>query len=1148
MRVKCCSCNSSGACKKCACVKLKRRCSNCVPSQLGKCQNFKLPGAEITPGVARSSTESAESISFIQPSLIPTISSSSNFPSASSCPPLVLGPKDSDSLDPHSQVKSTQVRSIQVKRSQVQAIAESSEPCSPAQINTEAGVEMANCTITECDAASHPSLDDFQRECSDYILDNTMATSVMPDLPPFSEGARRDFTWGRLSGEDFAETIHNAYSEMVHWRRNVFLVPTGKVGKQFVKELTRLFNAYAQSSALESVALESIMVACGVLLQKPHEFSKSKDHVIALDRRLNAWRDGDIDGLMREARAIQSQLHMRSRNTRLEEEGANAKIFAKLVFQGKIHSALRFLSDNSGGGILPLDEIVDQTRDYTVRDALREKHPAKRSVSPEVLISTRSREPPPELHPIRFERLTGTTIRSAALRSTGSAGPSGVDAAGWRRLCCSFHKDSSDLCTAIASFAKRISTAFVDPTGLQPFVACRLLPLNKNPGVRPIGVCEVIRRIVGKAILSVVGTDVVQAAGPLQLCAGQPAGCEVAVHTMRKVFAEASTDAVILVDASNAFNNINRRVALANIQYLCPSIAIILINCYRGNANLFVGKEVILSQEGTTQGDPLAMAFFALASVPLIKAVAVDLSTQVWFADDAACGGVLMRLRQWWDNLCIMGPKYGYFPNAEKTYLIVKPEKEEEASRLFQGTNITICETGKRYLGGALGSNEFALSLTREKVTMWVHDLDRLAKFATTEPHAAFAVLTHGLVSRWMYAIRVAEPSVEDLLKPLETVIRQKIIPALTGQPPPDDTTRKLLALPPRFGGLGISDITAIAKVQQQVSKEVSDPLVNLITEKLDNGEIGGGCLADEIIKATAEQRLAKQRLKRQNEQELKIEAETVVASLPPAQRDCALAAQEKGASSWVGAVPIERVGFALPKGAFKDAIALRYNWTPPLLPQRCTCGETFTVAHALVCRHGGFQIQRHNKLRDIVASLLDEVCSNVATEPQLQPLSGEHLPRSANKEDNARLDVRASGFWGVGEKDAFFDIRVFYPFASSYQGSRLTALYRQQENRKRGEYGQRVRDVEHGYFTPLVFTTGGGMAAEATVFFKRLASLLSEKRNETYSCVMGWLRCVVSFSLLRSSLVCLRGTRVKQNKIDCNSIAEAVAGGRINM
>ena len=139
------------------------------------------------------------------------------------------------------------------------------------------------------------------------------------------------------------------------------------------------------------------------------------------------------------------------------------------------------------------------------------------------------------------------------------------------------------------------------------------------------------------------------------------------------------------------------------------------------------------------------------------------------------------------------------------------------------------------------------------------------------------------------------------------------------------------------------------------------------------------------------------------------------------------------------------------------------------------------------MCRHGGFQIQQHNKLRDIVASLLDEVCSNVATEPQLQALSGEHLPRSANKEDNARLDVRASGFWGVGEKDAFFDIRVFYPFASSYQSSRLTALYMQQENMKRGEYGERVRDVEDAYFTPLVFTFGGARLRKPLSFLNAL-------------------------------------------------------------
>ena len=75
---------------------------------------------------------------------------------------------------------------------------------------------------------------------------------------------------------------------------------------------------------------------------------------------------------------------------------------------------------------------------------------------------------------------------------------------------------------------------------------------------------------------------------------------------------------------------------------------------------------MILSQEGTTRGDPLAMAFFALASVPLIKAVVVAIVTQVWFADDAGSGSKLLSLKDWWDRLLQLGPRYGYFPNPEK--------------------------------------------------------------------------------------------------------------------------------------------------------------------------------------------------------------------------------------------------------------------------------------------------------------------------------------------------------------------------------------------------------------------------------------------------------------------------------------------------
>ena len=85
----------------------------------------------------------------------------------------------------------------------------------------------------------------------------------------------------------------------------------------------------------------------------------------------------------------------------------------------------------------------------------------------------------------------------------GVAGPSGIDAAGWLRLCTSFGKESTDMCNAIAAVAHRLSTDYVDPSGLQAFLVCRLIPLDKRPGVRPIGICEVLRRIIGEAVMEV---------------------------------------------------------------------------------------------------------------------------------------------------------------------------------------------------------------------------------------------------------------------------------------------------------------------------------------------------------------------------------------------------------------------------------------------------------------------------------------------------------------------------------------------------------------------------------------------------------------------------------------------------------------------
>ena len=171
-----------------------------------------------------------------------------------------------------------------------------------------------------------------------------------------------------------------------------------------------------------------------------------------------------------------------------------------------------------------------------------------------------------------YLEINGEMVRQAALRTKGAGGPSGVHANGFRRIlaCKSFKQSSSRLCEAIATMMKTLCTQYIDPTTIEPLVASRLIPLDKGEGaVRPIGVGEVIRRICGKCVMMVAKKDVVEASGSLQLCAGQKSGSEAAIHAMHAIFKADDTDAVLLIDASNAFNALNRAAALHNIRVLC---------------------------------------------------------------------------------------------------------------------------------------------------------------------------------------------------------------------------------------------------------------------------------------------------------------------------------------------------------------------------------------------------------------------------------------------------------------------------------------------------------------------------------------------------------------------------------------------------
>jgi hypothetical protein len=397
-------------------------------------------------------------------------------------------------------------------------------------------------------------------------------------------------------------------------------LPTGSAGKRYISETTRLIELWNQQiDPLKDMAIKIVMVMPALLLQKPSFKSKAKDHSECLERRLILWSEGNFDALIRESRIIQSKLPNHNSSKTTEQI---AKNFAKLMFQGKVHAALRLLDDKTSGGVLKLSE-------ETLRD-LRAKHPAGANADDSILLHGDI----PFVDPVTFNNIDENTIKNSALRTKGAAGPSGMNADGWRRILVSknYGKTGLELRSTLARFARKLcinELEYKTNKSLEAYVACRLIPLDKKPGVRPIGVGEVLRIIIGKSIISVIKPEILECAGSLQLCAGLPAGCEAASHAMTSIFEEEGTDALLLVDAANAFNSLNRKVLLHNIRYLCPAMSTYIRNCYSSQSRLFItGGGELLSSEGTTQGDPFAMPAYAIGIVSLLPLLKKPISPE----------------------------------------------------------------------------------------------------------------------------------------------------------------------------------------------------------------------------------------------------------------------------------------------------------------------------------------------------------------------------------------------------------------------------------------------------------------------------------------------------------------------------------------
>ena len=238
----------------------------------------------------------------------------------------------------------------------------------------------------------------------------------------------------------------------------------------------------------------------------------------------------------------------------------------------------------------------------------------------------------------------------------------------------------------------------------------------------------------------------------------------------------------------------------------------------------------------------------------------------------------------------------------------------------------------------------------------------------------------------------------------------------MTGRLPPGDLEKNLLALPARFGGLGIVNPVQLSSVKYDASTRVTSPLQSLLLSQ-------SGLCSDDVQSTQLSLRSA---VKSSKSNAIVSTKDALIEQAPPSLKRALELVPDKGASNWLTVLPVQEHGFALHKTAFHGAIALRYGWDPVRLPNHCSSRIKFSIEHAFSCPKGGFPTIRHNEIHDLTASLLTEVCHEVQVEPTLQPISGESFDYATlNTEYEAHLDVSMNGFWGGRCEKSFVDVKV---------------------------------------------------------------------------------------------------------------------------
>ncbi|MGL5814518.1 MAG: reverse transcriptase domain-containing protein, partial [Aeromonas sp.] len=768
--------------------------------------------------------------------------------------------------------------------------------------------------------------------------------------------------------------------------------------------------------------------------------------------------------------------------------------------------------------------------------------------------------------------ITEETVATAATKLSGACGPSGTDGYTLKTWLLYHRKSSTALRDAFARFANWQANNNVPWAAIRALLSNRGLALDKFPGVRPIGIGNIERRLIAKCILAEAGPAATEAAGTTQLAVGLPAGIEGAIHAARHMWDTQSSHeqfGFLQIDAKNAFNELDRTMMLYVVRYLWPQGARYAFNCYKHwSPVLYLDPcngtaTTVLSATGVVQGCPASMILYSLTLVPLIKRLQLEFPKllHLWYSDDGNAAGLFPDLKIFLTRLTTLGKPYGYHVQPTKCQLITR--HLDKANTAFPSTRhgSVIITSGNRFLGGHIGSDTHFTSWLTAKIQTWATAIASLSTAAPRFPQSAYTGLQKSLQQEWQHVQRTC-PCPPHLFAPLEHAIADTFIPALFQLPVfhPSLPPRHITALPIKRAGLALPNPIHEAPSCHTASKDITFEISRSLVAPT-------GCQphltrpTNPTVSETGPFRIAAHRDNLATGRILAHHAKDTahqtifdnhLATLPPPlqlrlQRCC-------HTGSWLSARPglLERT--VLSAQEWRDGLYIRFGITPSHIPATCDgCNCPNDINHALNCLHGGLVHLRHNEIRQELAAIACEVfeASAITIEPSLaltaapsvplgQPIYVDPLPAPPHPTDppattpaptpatHDRGDIAIRGLFERGT-NAIIDVRITNLDSLTSRTRDAATILQRHETEKRRRY-QDICASRRESFHPFVASTDGMLAPEATRILQHLAEIMARKQQRPYSAIMKHLRLRLAITLVKAVHHCLRGSRKKRH------------------